>query len=267
MDVVFLRNLRFDLPVGPDAWQRKGKAQPIIVSLEIASGVAIRNAATGDDVSKALDYGKLYKLVHGKLTAPNAQFRDIQHLAESVRSCIASNVEVSTKIVLPKANLRSDGGVKYVRLEAWNNEFLQSSEALSIDGIRCTCIIGVNPHERLEKQLVTVDLSFGQSSDAMIETGKLQKLPIDRYNEVTAGVVSRVEGSAYQTLEALASAVAQTVTMEFAIGEVTVRAEKPNAIASIDAAGIQLRRTRSFFETNNFWGRPAIASDGNQQMP
>ena len=61
-----------------------------------------------------------------------------------------------------------------------------------------------------------------------------------------------MEGSAYQTVEALATAIAQTVTIDYDIEAVTVRVEKPSAIASIDAAGVQLRRTASFFRKKDF---------------
>lgn len=67
-------------------------------------------------------------------------------------------------------------------------------------------------------------------------------------------LLQRVEGSAYQTVEALATAIAQTITINHNVGAVTVRVEKPSAIASIDAAGVQLRRTASFFQNNDFWG-------------
>ena len=67
-------------------------------------------------------------------------------------------------------------------------------------------------------------------------------------------LLQRVEGSAYQTVEALATAIAQIITINHNVGAVTVRVEKPNAIASIDAAGVQLRRTASFFRDKDFWG-------------
>lgn len=192
MDVVFLRNLRFELAVGPDAWRRRGKAQPVSISLEIGSGVAIQNAAGGDDVSKALDYGKLYKLIHGKLTTSNAQFRDFHALHEAVRNCIASNVCVKVEISLPKALLRAEAGLTYTRAEEYKDDYLLPSETLTIRGIRCACIIGVNPHERLEKQVVMVELIFSEMPDSASNgaaAAAAQKIPADRYHAITASVV------------------------------------------------------------------------------
>ena len=67
-------------------------------------------------------------------------------------------------------------------------------------------------------------------------------------HDMVAKLIERIEGSSYQTLEALATAVAQLVTMEYGQPIVTVVVEKPNAIASIDAAIIQITRSRTFFE-------------------
>jgi dihydroneopterin aldolase len=189
MDVVLLRNLRFELAVGSDAWHRRGKPQPVSISLEIGSGVAIQNAAAGDDVSKALDYGKLYKLIHRKLTTSNAHFRDVHALQDAVRNCIASNVSVKTEINLPKALLRAEGGLTYSRVEEYKNDYLVPVETLSISGIRCACIIGVNPHERVEKQVVIVGLIFTESSEGAPNSTAAQKVPVDKYQAITTDIV------------------------------------------------------------------------------
>jgi FolB domain-containing protein len=191
MDTVFLRNLAFDLTVGTDAWHRREKSQPVSISLEIGSGAAIQNAAAGDDVSKALDYGKLYKLIHRKLTTGNSQFRNVHALHDAVRNCIAPNVCVKVEINLPKALLRAEGGLAYTVVEEYRDSLLLPTETLEIHGIRCACIIGVNPHERLEKQIVIVDLTFSAASErAPAGTGAAaQKVPIDSYQAITTGVV------------------------------------------------------------------------------
>jgi len=55
------------------------------------------------------------------------------------------------------------------------------------------------------------------------------------------------------TIEALATAIAQTVTMNYGYDNATVRIEKPSAIATIDTAGVQVTRSRAFFENKDFW--------------
>lgn len=75
---------------------------------------------------------------------------------------------------LPKALLRAEEGLKYRSLTVWGykergemGEALDSArcpvvveEEFRIDEIRCYCILGVNSHERVEKQAVIVSLEF-----------------------------------------------------------------------------------------------------------
>lgn len=68
----------------------------------------------------------------------------------------------------PKALLRAEEGLKYRSLTVWG--YKQSDlqercpvvveEEFLIEGVRCYCILGVNPHERIEKQAVIVSLAF-----------------------------------------------------------------------------------------------------------
>jgi len=201
MDVIFLRNLHFELAVGPDAWNRRGKPQPVSISLEIGSAAAIQNAAAGDDVAKALDYGKLYKLIRGKLTTNSPQFRDMHTLHDAVRNCIASNVCVKAEIMLPKALLRAEGGLTYATAEEYKDDYVQSVETLTISGIRCACIIGVNPHERLEKQMVIVNLIFTEISEAAPNRAAARKVPADKYPAITNGVIEVCGSAKDQPLE------------------------------------------------------------------
>lgn len=78
---------------------------------------------------------------------------------------------------LPKAILRADEGLKYRSVTVWGYRQEQEpdetevegygercpvvlEEEFRIDGIRCYCILGVNSHERVEKQAVVVSLEF-----------------------------------------------------------------------------------------------------------
>lgn len=65
--------------------------------------------------------------------------------------------------------------------------------------------------------------------------------------------LQRVEGSSYHTLEALASAVAQIVTLNYGHTVAKVRVEKPSAIATIEVAAVEITRSKTFFENKDFW--------------
>ncbi|PYH43532.1 dihydroneopterin aldolase [Aspergillus saccharolyticus JOP 1030-1] len=78
---------------------------------------------------------------------------------------------------LPKALLRAEEGLKYRSVTVWGYRSRNGAAAVDnlaesercpvvleeefrIDGIRCYCILGVNSHERVEKQAVIVSLEF-----------------------------------------------------------------------------------------------------------
>lgn len=76
---------------------------------------------------------------------------------------------------LPKALLRAEEGLKYRSVTVWGYRQLPDAsqagqstgryavvleEEFSIDGIRCYAVLGVNSHERVEKQAIIVSLEF-----------------------------------------------------------------------------------------------------------
>ncbi|GAQ43218.1 dihydroneopterin aldolase domain protein [Aspergillus niger] len=133
---------------------------------------------------------------------------------------------------LPKALLRADEGLKYRSVTVWG--YRQANEAVTddvgesercpvvleeefrIDGIRCYCILGVNSHERVEKQAVIVSLEF--KGPGQLPWGSTV---VNTYQAMTRAVAERVETTSFQTVEALATFVARIVTVEFGNERVT----------------------------------------------
>lgn len=162
-DRVILRRIPFNIQVGLDAWGRE-KPQPVLLSLEIPYD--FQQAATNDDVSHTLDYGKLYKLLDDRLSG---KFVSINHLFESVRAVLDPVKYFLAEIALPKANLRAERGL-HATFELREGEDLDDvafAQSLGIRGIRCACIVGVNPHEREEKQCVLVNLEFKRTDHVL----------------------------------------------------------------------------------------------------
>ncbi|RMZ92126.1 hypothetical protein DV736_g606, partial [Chaetothyriales sp. CBS 134916] len=252
MDTVILRDLRYDLAVGLDAWQRPGKPQPVVLTITIQPSSNFEAAALHDDVSLTLDYGKLYKNVHA--TIKDKQYGNIQALMLDLASVIDSYKLLSVDIVLPKALLRVKEGLTYLlRIDRTVPDTFDATWSLTIKKIACACIVGVNPHERQHKQTLFLDLALSadRSLDSNIDVTAVSDGSL---HEMVAKLVERVEGSSYLTLEALATAVCQFVTVEYGQPIVTVTVEKPNAIATIAASVIQITRSRPFFEENkDFW--------------
>ncbi|KAL4778112.1 hypothetical protein BJX76DRAFT_162713 [Aspergillus varians] len=155
---------------------------------------------------------------------------------------------------LPKALLRAENGLHYRSSTVWGYKGsgdLASSdrcpvvleEEFRIEGIRCYCILGVNSHERVEKQAVIVSLEF--KGPGQLAWGSTV---VDTYQAMTRTVAERVEETSFQTVEALATFVARIVTVEYANERVTVRVEKPSALAFVETSGVEVTRSQAFFE-------------------
>lgn len=156
MDKITLRRMPFELPIGKDAWGRE-KAQPVLISVEVQYDVS--QAAVADDVSKTLDYGKAYKSLKKKLETFPASIGEL--ILDVVGSLEPAEISL-LEIILPKGNLRADGGLHFFleAVDPGSLDLKHYKQSLNVRGIRCACIIGVNPHEREEEQIVVVNLDF-----------------------------------------------------------------------------------------------------------
>lgn len=167
MDKVILKNLRFEVPVGLDAWRRFNKPQPVEITLEVQPTFNFEAAALQDDVNLCMDYGKLYKAVSRAL-AEFGSFPNIHVLMTQVSLMVPGFSILDIDVLLPKALLQATRGVLY-RFQVDNSApgVATATLTLTIKGIACTCIVGVNPHERLYKQSLFVDISVPMISPAV----------------------------------------------------------------------------------------------------
>lgn len=89
--------------------------------------------------------------------------------------------ECEVLLHLPNAHLRAEGGLSFRTLQTWVyaddsaslENAVESSRQVAIveqefrvESIRCHCILGVNSHERIEKQAVIITLDFRGSGEA-----------------------------------------------------------------------------------------------------
>jgi dihydroneopterin aldolase len=118
----------------------------------------------------------------GLLDETTAGVRRMSHLHNSFNPAPSSASPIDSVfgrcevwLHLPKALLRAEEGLKYRSVTVWGykqeneaaGDVLESErcpvvleEEFCIDGIRCYCILGVNSHERVEKQAVIISLEF-----------------------------------------------------------------------------------------------------------
>ncbi|KAI1923606.1 hypothetical protein LOZ53_002361 [Ophidiomyces ophidiicola] len=274
VDYINLRNIRLPLPVvlHQDAWSRHSKPQLAVISLRVAfPRVLLQEAGENDDVETTLNYSSLYRALENTIRkasndtgsstctisgnqtlgefmtmiedlVKSEQINAIQATkrkvsSDSVQEAI-DNVEIT--LHLPKAALRAAGGVECVSRRhgpGWGRKEFR------IVGIRSYCIIGVNDHERTEKQAVDITLSF-QFDESKCE--ELTSLSLN-YLPLTSSIAKAIDVSSFETVEALATMIAKTVIIGNGFSEVTVSVEKLNALAFVEYSGVEITRTASFF--------------------
>lgn len=117
---------------------------------------------------------------------------------------------------------------------------------IEIDKLRLRCVIGFSPHERRDRQDVVISLRLGCDMRA----AALSDDPQDalNYRSVTKDVIRLVEGSSWQLLETLATAIARVCVAEHDAQWVQVRAHKPGALRFSDSVGVCIERRRRDFE-------------------
>lgn len=255
-DKVIVKGIQFEAVAGLDCWGRPGKAQPIELEVHLTPPGGLEAAAQEDSVAYTIDYGKLYKALTA--TVFSGKFETITQLYQAIRSSMPDVISWHVHLSFSKAILAAKGGLSLT----WTGQTDETGAAtvtqvMVVRDIECRCIIGVNSHERLEKQSLSVTLSVwgieNRLSPSMLAGVSLNPSPTLTYQEMVKEVAERVEGSSYETIEALATAIAQIVTMGHGFDNARVTIEKPGGLAGMGASGVTIGRTKAYFENKDFW--------------
>lgn len=168
MDTISLRNFHMTAIIGPDAWNRPDKSQPIMLTLKLL--IDTTSAGTSDEISHTFSYGHICK---DATVLSGGHFLSVDELITNLVSiALAKNWPgegLQISIVAPKALLRVEGGLG--REVTLRKQLVESGAAKQqiwcwerhawlVKDLKVACIIGVNPHERLEKQQVTINLEI-----------------------------------------------------------------------------------------------------------
>ncbi|KAF9078422.1 Dihydropteroate synthase-like protein [Rhodocollybia butyracea] len=236
-------------------WPPKGTkptAQPILVSLAIPHD--IKATAMSDDLSKSINYSTLASNLRTFLSPKSTS--DEKPAFEFLEQILFRSFDMLLSPEPPSAPRLSGAHLKVVQLKpplhcktlvveceaitgtdkAWNlTKFLHR-----IEDLECQTIIGVNPAERLEKQLVRINIS--------IDTSNSSKHSLD-YRALIRRLYERVESTSYLTLEALASFIAfEALQHLHSAGgfdwdpKVCVKAAKPCALVYADSSEVEISR-------------------------
>ncbi|KAK5938736.1 hypothetical protein PMZ80_008928 [Knufia obscura] len=154
-DEVILKGICFEAVVGLDAWHRPDKIQPVELELHLTPPAGLEAAAREDSVNYTIDYGKAYKSL--KAAVFDQKFDSVTQLYQAIRSSLPVTASWSISVVLPKGILAANNGIGF----SWRGHTEGSSptpvfQEMTIRDLECRCIIGVNSHERLEKQKLQI---------------------------------------------------------------------------------------------------------------
>ncbi len=114
-------------------------------------------------------------------------------------------------------------------------------DRIHIRDLTVECIVGVNPEERVQKQLIVINIALHTSlsrpgrSDALADT-------ID-YKAVKLAVMREVEQSQFQLIERLAERIAE-IALGFGAARVDVCIDKPGALRFARSVAVEISRTR-----------------------
>jgi dihydroneopterin aldolase/2-amino-4-hydroxy-6-hydroxymethyldihydropteridine diphosphokinase/dihydropteroate synthase len=162
-DIIFLRNVRITATVGLDCWHRD-KPQPVLISTSLYADVRV--AGDSDNVLDTIHYGNVYKALAGALS--NSKYKTLQSCTEEVcQIClrVGGGDKVCATVILPKGLLRTEGedggiGMRLNMAKNSDGSMAIQSQTLLVKNLRLYCVLGVNPHERKDKQLVVINLEL-----------------------------------------------------------------------------------------------------------
>ncbi|KAI9307342.1 Dihydropteroate synthase-like protein [Cunninghamella echinulata] len=267
LDKILIKNLVLKNVTGVDSWQRL-KSQPVVISVWLHTDITA--AGNTDHVTNSIHYGHVTKGIT-KLAETNT-FKSLEALAHAVvRLCCVhfGAQKTQVKIEQPKALLHATAsGVQLTRSredfesEGKDNSIVETlgdvsklgyEDILFVKDLRLHTIIGVNPWEREEKQVVVINLTIypsellypTPSSTSTLENDQQQKKS-HHLRTIVRTLTRHIEASGYKTVEAFAVAVARLALEKCHVNKIRVRLEKPSAILFADASGIEVTRDRQW---------------------
>jgi dihydroneopterin aldolase len=113
-----------------------------------------------------------------------------------------------------------------------------TEETIHITNLRVNCIIGVNPHERVEEQPLIFNLSFPADFQGAASDDDLSWTV--NYSEVAQEVRNFTREGRFHLLETLARQLATHLCERFTLPELKIHIRKPAVIADSDGPAVSL---------------------------
>ncbi len=111
-----------------------------------------------------------------------------------------------------------------------------------VRGLKVEAMIGAYEHEKLAPQPLSIDLEVEVIEPSSPAADRLEDVVC--YNRLTEGIKAILAEGHIKLVETLAERIADLAMSHSMVLGVSVRIEKPNAIAAADAAGVEIVRGR-----------------------
>ncbi len=250
---ISLRNLATYATLGLDAWSRSDKSQPIFLSIYLSLPISLPVSGPSvpfnhdDTLATSFNYSTLAKDLTTRVQGQS--FTGLEHLTQGIASVAITwpGRRLRIEVRAPKALVRGEGLERIVWMHRDEHEvtagtgteggagarWIMLKQEYILPSLRLACIIGLNPHERLEKQDVVYKIRFLMSNYGYTGKGLLNPLSPDEppstlrieaaqqgsekevpWQSLVRSLIGRIEVTAFQTIEALAAEIADWVLEE-----------------------------------------------------
>ncbi len=115
---------------------------------------------------------------------------------------------------------------------------------IGIHGLKLSCIIGCNKHERIQHQILLIDVKFVYDFTECVKSDHLYST-VD-YEAVANFISKTAHSGKFHVIEALATTIACEILKKFAkIKECYIKITKPSAIENAEACFVEYTHTRT----------------------
>ena len=277
-DIIAVKKLQVRMIVGVDNWERV-QAQPVTIDARVYTDVS--KAGKSDHLPYSIHYGVLVKQIEAHCA--NHRYRSLEALAEGLaKVCIfiLHAPKVTLNVEKPRSLLHAaSAGVQIARTPAdyvlgdgqpipfdidparhLDQLRLSPSSTLALDDkvivrdLIINTIVGVNPWEREDKQNVKLNLvvysGLSRAKEAHNSTAGIVDVVNKQHNyrTIVRSISEYVAASSYKTVESLATSIARVAVVQNKVDKIRVSVDKPSAIMFAASAGVEVERTREFFE-------------------
>ncbi|KAF9932864.1 trifunctional dihydropteroate synthetase [Linnemannia zychae] len=256
-DKICIKDLTVRNIIGVDAWERS-KRQPIIINLVVYTSVS--QAGDTDHLPYSIHYGVLCKTVEAH--SEKSEFRSVEALADSIARVVISKChapKITVRVDKPRALLHAaSAGVEITRSRSDYSEDelagtipcpvrFNQDDIIFVKDLKLSCIIGVNPWEREEEQIIILNLKIYPGMDDTPDRRADYVSSTHNYRTIVRTITKYIEASSYKTVEAFVTSVARIAIEKCHVSKITVKMEKPSAIVFAGSAGVEITRDRAFF--------------------